>query len=157
MIRRTALERAGGWHDREWAEDVDLWVRLLEAGARFAKRREVLYAWRQHPGSATRRDPRYRRERLLELKRSALERVLLRDREHATLVGVGKSLTTWTNVLGRARRLDVIEAPHPSQLAHVGLYPPIILVFGAPIARTRWRAYLTNRGMIEGREFIFVA
>src|SRR5439155_21580657 len=28
-------------------------------GARFSKRPEVLYAWRQHSRSATRRDPRY--------------------------------------------------------------------------------------------------
>jgi len=34
-MRRGWLERAGGWVDRGWPEDVDLWLRLIEAGARF--------------------------------------------------------------------------------------------------------------------------
>src|SRR5258705_515711 len=62
MLRREWLDRVGGWAERGWAEDVDLWLRLFEAGARFGKRPEVLYAWRQHRASATRRDPRYARD-----------------------------------------------------------------------------------------------
>ena len=34
MIRREWLERVGGWHERGWPEDLDLWVRLVRAGAR---------------------------------------------------------------------------------------------------------------------------
>src|SRR5262245_38357044 len=63
LIRRAALERVGGWRDRGWPEDVDLWIRLLDRGARFAKLPQTLYGWRRHPGSATHQDPRYRRER----------------------------------------------------------------------------------------------
>lgn len=37
MLRRPALEAVGGWRERGWAEDLDLWLRLFEAGARFAK------------------------------------------------------------------------------------------------------------------------
>ena len=40
MIHRPWLERIGGWADRPWAEDLDLWLRLLEAGGRLGKRPE---------------------------------------------------------------------------------------------------------------------
>src|SRR5262249_27841997 len=48
MIRRAALEAVGGWRERGWAEDLDLWVRLFAHGARFGKLDRVLYGWRQH-------------------------------------------------------------------------------------------------------------
>src|SRR5262249_56702244 len=57
MIRRTWLARVGGWRDRGWPEDPDLWLRMLARGARLEKRDAPLYAWRQHSQSATRRDP----------------------------------------------------------------------------------------------------
>jgi glycosyltransferase involved in cell wall biosynthesis len=157
MFRREVLEEVGGWRDRIWAEDVDLWLRLIEVGARFAKRGEVLYAWRQHSASATRRDPRYRRENLLALKRAALERVFPHDTRCVSLVGVGASIEKWREILGNTRKVTVVEAARPGQSVVNRLDPPIILVFGAPIARARWREYLAGRGMIEGKTFIFVA
>src|SRR5262245_46608010 len=69
MIRRTSLERVQGWREVGLPEDMDLWLRLLDDGARFAKLPERLYGWRQHAGSATRRDPRYRPERFDALRR----------------------------------------------------------------------------------------
>src|SRR5207247_1143735 len=61
LVRRAALEQVGGWQERGWPEDLDLWLRMLAAGHRFAKLPRRLYAWRQHERSATRCDPRYRR------------------------------------------------------------------------------------------------
>jgi len=86
LLRRDAVERAGGWVDRGWPEDVDLWLRLLESGARFAKLPRVLYAWRQHPASATWRDPAFSRERILALQQDSLGRGFLRDRRAVGLV-----------------------------------------------------------------------
>lgn len=157
MIRRPWLDRVGGWADRRWAEDVDLWVRLLEAGARFAKLKNTLYGWRQHPGSATRRDPRYQRDRLLELKCDVLARGFLSRATSVTLVGVGTSLRAWQRLLGRSWRVRIIDAARPSTSLWDSLCPPIILIFGAEAARRRWRAALTGSGMIESEAFIFVA
>jgi glycosyltransferase involved in cell wall biosynthesis len=157
LMRRSWIERIGGWRDRVWAEDVDLWLRLLETGARFAKRPETLYGWRQHPGSATRRDPRYARDRLLELKVHALERGLLRRRATVTLVGVGGSLAAWLQLLRGSRDVVAVLAGAPHRRLAATLYPPVVLVFGSPEARARWRAALSEAGLREGREFIFVA
>jgi glycosyltransferase involved in cell wall biosynthesis len=42
LIRRGALDDAGGYRETPWAEDHDLWLRMLQHGARFAKVPECL-------------------------------------------------------------------------------------------------------------------
>lgn len=157
-MRRNWLERAGGWVDRGWPEDVDLWLRLIEAGARFSKRPEVLYAWRQHSRSATRRDPRYLRDRFDALRMEALERGVLARSRSLTLIGVGRSLVRWRAILATRRRVRVVEAPRPSPGLVENLRPPIVLVFGALAARERWRAAFRHCDtMAERGQFVFIA
>jgi glycosyltransferase involved in cell wall biosynthesis len=169
LLSRRWVELVGGWRDRGWPEDLDLWLRLIEAGARFAKLPRVLYAWRQHPASATWRDPAFRRERFLALKLDALARGLLRGQREAGLVGVGTSLSQWSEALSaqgyRVRRWEQARplarrAPAPAHVQQPPpgmLRPPLVLVFGAPVARHRWREALTQARMAEGRDFVFVA
>jgi hypothetical protein len=59
MMRRTAYERAGGYRAVPWAEDYDLWLRMLRSGIAMAKLPEPLYEWADHPGRATRTLPAY--------------------------------------------------------------------------------------------------
>lgn len=157
MIRRAWLERVGGWAERGWAEDLDLWIRLLEAGANFAKLPRVLYGWRQHRTSATRRDPRYRRDRFIALKLDALDRGLLRGARTMTLVGVGESLARARDAFARTRTVIALEARRPSPRVVASLEPPIVLVYGAIEARDRWRRALEARGLAELRAYVFVA
>jgi glycosyltransferase involved in cell wall biosynthesis len=173
LLRRRWVERVGGWVDRGWPEDLDLWIRLLEAGARFAKLPRVLYGWRQHAGSATWRAPAFSRERVLELKRDALGRGLLRGHREVTVIGVGASLCGWSSALARrGLRVRAVEQARPaadaaragparSRSAARGPAPippgPVVLVFGAAPARRRWREALTRSGMVESRDFVFVA
>jgi hypothetical protein len=156
MARRALLEAAGGWHDRGWAEDLDLWLRLFTRRARFAKLESTLYGWRQHRSSATRTDPRYSRPRFLSLKSAALDSGLLRDGRRATLIGVGSSLSRWHETLG-ARIEHRIEMRRPRAEALPGLHLPLVLAVMAPVARERWRSVLTHRGLRELSDFIFVA
>lgn len=158
LIRREALERVGGWNERGWPEDLDLWIRLLESGARFAKHPETLYAWRQHAASATRSDPRYRRAAFDRLKVEALERGTLRGARAATLIGVGESLVRWRGLLAAGRNaLRVIEAGRPGPSIVRSLTAPAILVFGSSRARARWRDALIASGRRECQDFVFVA
>jgi glycosyltransferase involved in cell wall biosynthesis len=158
MIRRTALRHVGGWAERGWPEDVDLWQRLLAAGIRFAKLPAALYAWRQHSGSATRRDPRYRRERFDALRMAALARGVLARRSEVVVIGVGTSLARWTDLLRRdGRTVYALAAGRPAAAPHPSLRPPIVLVFGAAAARARWRAALRATGYLELRDFVFVS
>ena len=59
LIRRAVLLEAGGYREVPWAEDHDLWLRMLAAGRRIGKTGEVLLRWRDAPDRLTRRDPRY--------------------------------------------------------------------------------------------------
>ena len=156
MVRRAALEAVGGWRERGWAEDLDLWLRLFEGGARFAKLPRVLYGWRQHARSSTRTDARYARGRFVELKVDSLARGLLAGGRRATLVGVGASLAAWRETLGE-RAGAVVEARHPSPAVLCRHPAPFVMVFMAPEARSRWRRCATETGLNEGTHFVFVA
>jgi glycosyltransferase involved in cell wall biosynthesis len=155
MLRRDALEDVGGWHERGWAEDLDLWVRLFERGVRFAKLPRALYGWRQHAASSTRVDPRYAWERFSELKCEALARGLLADGRRATLLGTGASLGRWREALGdRVAETRDVRTPAPEAFAGA---PPFVLAYVAPSARERWRAAAAAAGWGEMQDFIFVS
>ena len=156
MIRRPALDAVGGWAERGWPEDVDLWLRLLDRGGRFAKLPRTLYAWRQHVTSAT-RDPRYRQDRFDALRLDALRSGLLARDRAVTVVGVGRGLRRWCHLLeSEGRPVTRVAAPGPTPHLLAALGEPAVLVFGAPPARARWREALTQAGRIEGRSFVFV-
>jgi glycosyltransferase involved in cell wall biosynthesis len=158
MMRADALAAVGGWRERGWAEDVDLWLRWFAAGGRFAKLPRTLYAWRQRPDSATRRDDRYARARLVEVRREALASRLLGAAPAVCVVGVGSSLATWSAALAETGRAVVpVTAPRPTAAALARIVPPAVLVFGAAAARARWRPALEAAGFRELRDFAFVA
>jgi len=156
VIRRAALEAVGGWRERGWAEDLDLWVRMFAAGARFGKIPEALYGWRQHPGSSTRTDARYSHESFFSLEIAALDSGLLRNGRRATLVGAGASLVRWRNALG-TRVETYHEMPKPIPKLAPNWPSPLVLALMAPAARARWRASLEMWGRRELADFIFVA
>ncbi len=169
MMRREVLERAGGWRERGWPEDLDLWMRLFARGARFAKLERTLYAWRQHPASATRRNPAFSPGRFLALRLHYLGRDFLARRPGpVALIGTGRSGARWGSSL-RAQGATVVyvEARSPQALfgrggtARAGPGstpgPPLVLVFGAAPARARWREALRAQGLSELQDFVFVA
>jgi len=156
MIRRAVLEEAGGWVERGWPEDVDLWLRLLDRGVRFAKLPHTLYSWRQLPDSATRRE-RYRQERFDALRLDTLRRGFLSRGSGIMVVGVGRGLKRWCGLLeADGRRVHRVTAGHPTPEALAALAAPALMVFGAPPARARWREALARSGWKEGRSFVFV-
>lgn len=74
MMRHDALIRIGGWDGRfDWVEDLDLFLRLTEAG-RVANLPEYLYTYRRHIDSvcATKNDIMY--PRLAEVLKNAYAR-----------------------------------------------------------------------------------
>jgi len=163
LLRADAVAAIGGWRDRGLPEDVDLWLRGFAAGWRFAKLPRVLYAWRQHAASATRRDPRYARARMIEIKCEGLARRGFGGNGRAVqVVGVGTSLAEWRAALagedaGAGGVPRALVAPRPTAAALAGLVPPCVLVFGAAPARARWRTALAATGLVELRDFVFVA
>ena len=176
MLRRATLERVGGWRDLDWAEDLDLFYRLLAAGARVEKVPRVLHRWRDHDGRLSRRDPRYGREALAQAKAHWLPRV--RPISATVLVGSGRTARRYARLLARegvpARALVAPADPAPAR-AWQGI--PLVgpgelvrraaewrgsgsLLLGAAAvrgARERIRGILSGLRLVEGRDFLMLA
>jgi glycosyltransferase involved in cell wall biosynthesis len=98
MVRRRVLLRAGGYHDMGWPEDYDLWLRLFDAGVRFAKVDKPLFFWREHGRRLTRRDPRYAPTAFLQCKAHYLARGPLAAADRVVVWGAGptgRALSRW--------------------------------------------------------------
>ncbi len=91
MMRRRELQKMGGYHERGWPEDYDLWLRYHAAGRRFAKVPQVLLEWREHGDRATRTDSRYSIENFLRAKAHYLASGPLADRDGLIVWGAGKT------------------------------------------------------------------
>lgn len=89
MFRKDLVTAAGGYLDRGWPEDYDLWLRLYLAGARFAKVPQVLLDWRESPERLTRTDSRYSVENFLRLKAHILCQGPLLGRDAVFIWGAG--------------------------------------------------------------------
>jgi len=176
IFRRSWVERVGAYQERGWPEDYDLWLRLHQAGARFAKVPEMLFAWREHPERLTRTDARYSLENFIRAKAYYLARGPLEKREAVIIWGAGMvgrrlskhllrqgaPLVAFVDVdprkIGRTRRGKPIIAPD-ALLDLWGQYqnPVILSAVGARGARQLIRQRLTSFGLCEGKDWWCVA
>ena len=68
MLRRCAFEAVGGYRKVEWAEDHDLFLRMMRAGMRIGKVEETVLSWRDSQGRLTRNHPAYAEEQVWRMK-----------------------------------------------------------------------------------------
>jgi len=175
-FRKDWVERVGGYQDRGWPEDYDLWLRLYLAGARFAKISEVLLDWRERPERLTRQDGRYSLENFLRAKAYYLARGPLVDREVVIIWGAGMMgrrlskhlvrqgipLVAFVDIdprkIGRTRR-GVPVIPPGEFPAWWGRYtsPVLLAAVGARGARPLIRAQVGRFGLREGLDWWCVA
>ncbi|MBW3535875.1 MAG: glycosyltransferase [Gemmatimonadetes bacterium] len=172
LLRRDALEAAGGYRDRGWPEDYDLLLRLWRRGGRMAKVPEVLLRWREAEGRLSRTHPAYAPAAFRRCKVHHLRRSLLRDREGAVVWGAGPT--------GKAFARELAVAGVPVR-AFVDLDPRKIgqEIHGAPVvapadvdrfrgalalgavgqacARAEIREALEASGWVEIEDFVMVA
>lgn len=176
MLRRATLECVGGWRDPGWAEDLDLFYRLLAHGARAAKVPRVLHRWRDHERRLTRTDARYGRVALARAKAHWLAR--LRPMSAAVLVGSGRTARRYARLLvaeGVATRALVTPCEPASARDWQGI--PLVgpgalaaraaewrrsgsVLLGAAAvrgARERIRGILCGLELVEGRDFLMLA
>jgi glycosyltransferase involved in cell wall biosynthesis len=169
MLRRSALAAVGGFRDGPFPEDYDLWLRLDAAGFGLAKLPEVLLRWRHLPGRATLRDPRYARERFLELKAPHLARRLASYDRPLDLWGAGPTGKRLARALAphgvlMERFIDIDPrkiggTARGAPVVPVGeLAPPgerfVVVALGARGARDLARAELDRRGYREGADYL---
>jgi hypothetical protein len=172
MIRRDALEAAGGWRDGPFPEDYDLWLRLAEAGGALTNLPRVLLGWRESAGRLTRTDGRYALANHRALKAAALARTWLAGRAEVAIWGAGETGKATADALAAhgVRPALFVEVDRKKigrtargapivgldQLARArGL--PLLVAVGAPGARELIRAELRREGWEEVRDFRCVA
>jgi glycosyltransferase involved in cell wall biosynthesis len=171
-FRREVVLVAGGYQERGWAEDYDLWLRLYLEGVCFAKLPEILLEWREHPERLTRTDGRYSLENFLRAKAFYLARGPLAGRDAVIVWGAGMigrrlskhlarqgaPLAAFVDIdpkkIGRTRRgLPIL--PAQDLLAWWKRYdnPVVLAAVGARGARQLIRQQLTGYGLQEGRDW----
>jgi glycosyltransferase involved in cell wall biosynthesis len=176
MFRRKVVVDLGGYQERGWAEDYDLWLRMYLAGERFEKLPQVLLAWREHPKRLTRTDSRYSLENFLRAKAHYLSLGPLAGRDAVIVWGAGMGgrrlskhlqrqntpLVAFIDIdprkIGRTRRgLPILP---PEELpAWWGRYehPVLLAAVGARGARRLIRQRLNSFGLREGEDWWGVA
>ena len=169
LIRRAALEAAGGWRDGAHAEDFQLWLELLARGGRLRAVAPVLFRWRDSGERLTRVDPRYSGRRMVELKAEYAARLAPRARVWgATEVGLqlmralrarGTVVEALVDVDPRklGQRIDGLPVSAPDGLPPPGPGCCLFAAVGAKGAREEIRAFALARGYREGADFFAVA
>ena len=176
MIRRSVFEACGGYRELDWAEDYDLWLRLLHEGHQLAKVPEVLFTWSDHPDRLTRNKAVYSQDQFLRCKAyylSLLECVKASGVAIAGAGPIGKVLAMYLQECGVTVR-QFYEV-HPRRVGEVigevpvcsieswlpiskGVQPFVVLgAVGQPGKRALIRAQAMERGHVEGESFFAVA
>jgi len=170
LFRREVVERAGGYRQLPWAEDYDLWLRLAEAGIRFARLPETLLYWRDRPQRLTRTAANCSLDAFRACKAHHLRRGFLRGTETVTLWGAGQEGKAWRQALEAegvavVRWLEVDprkigQRIHGAPVAGIeALRPgdgPVLVTVGAKGARAQVRAFAAHSGLVEGADFLCV-
>ncbi|MFT7693672.1 MAG: glycosyltransferase involved in cell wall biosynthesis [Candidatus Latescibacterota bacterium] len=176
MMRRAELLAFGGYQDRGWPEDYDLWLRYFLAGKRFAKVPEVLFYWREHERRITHTDSRYSVENFLRTKAHYLIEGPLRGRDGLIVWGAGKTGRRLTKHLQRGGAqpdvfIDITPKKIGGQMRGAPVVGPDDLLswwrrFERPVllsavasrgARALIRKQLREWDMVEGEDFWCVA
>lgn len=169
-FRRDAFEAVGGYLDDGFAEDYSLWLRLDEAGYRFAKLERCYLRWRQREGRATFTQPHFSREAMRGLKAGFLARRILSDGRPLSVWGAGRDGRRTARALEehglRPRRFVDIDPRKIGRLARGRpIEPPSTLTHGDFVlvsvavrgARDEIRAFLDAAGFTEGADYLCCA
>lgn len=173
MIRSDWLERVGGYRDVPWAEDHDLWLRLFEAGCRFAKVRELVLRWRDSAERLTRRDPRYGDAARLAMRAHFLGRMPEVALKGVVIAGAGPNGKQLCRLLlKQGTTVHALAEVHPRRVGETIHGVPVIPsaevdrwqgravllgAVGGERPRARVRQWAVDTGWTEGGDFWQVA
>lgn len=170
MYRRQVISRLGGYHDQDWAEDYDLWLRMAQAGCRFSRRPETLLFWRDRPERLTRTASNCAPAAFRSCKAHYLRKGFLAEHSAVTLWGAGSAGKAWRKTLAATgirvnRWLEVdprklgqtihqapVKAPHE----FVAGTDKILVTVGSKGARQQIRDRCRKLGLIEGADYLCV-
>ena len=171
MWRRETMETEGLYRAGDFPEDYEMWLRWLDAGIKIAKVPEVVLDWHDSTGRLTRTHPIYSDRAFYEIKSLYLAKWLARHNPFHPRVWVwGASRISRR----RARILEqkdvIIEAyidtKRSRQLGNSLIYYKDLPESGALFIltyirqmdnREKIRAFLEERGYVEGENYLLVS
>jgi glycosyltransferase involved in cell wall biosynthesis len=171
VVRRDALDAAGGYRACGWPEDYDLVLRLWARGARFRNVDAVVLRWREHAGRASRTETAYGLDAFVRCKVHHLRATLLRGRD-AVVWGAGPVGKAFARELEHAgTRVAAFVDVDPRKIGHTVHGAPVVAVEDAPRysdafafgavageeSRARVRAMAAEQGRRDGVDFVAVA
>lgn len=171
LMRADAVADVGGYRAGDFAEDYDLFLRLVAAGHGLAKVPRTLLRWRHREGRATFSDPRMAPERIRALKALHLAPLLRAEPRRLVIWGAGRTGRRLARALeahgahaagfididpdkiGRRARGALIEPPESLDPSRDHL----VVAVGAQGARALIRAALERAGFREGEDYLCAA
>ncbi len=170
--RKSVVLELGGYIEKGWAEDYDLWLRMAQAGCTFEKIPQPLLEWREHPQRLTRTDSRYSLENFIRAKAHYLAAGPLDGRDAVLIWGAGMHgrrlskhliragvpVTAFVDIdpakIGRTRYSRPILSPEALPDWWQNAENPVVLAaVGARGARQLIREQLTAIGLKEGQDW----
>jgi glycosyltransferase involved in cell wall biosynthesis len=168
-VRRAVYHELGGYRQSAWAEDHDLWLRMLAAGWRIGKIPEVVIGWRDSAGRLTRSDARYSEDQVWRMKAHHLARVAEVARGGVAIAGagpIGKRLARLLAAEGAlvrgffdvsprrvGQRIGGLEVVGPEWIGRKWAGAAVLAAVGLPGAREQVRGVALRAGLQEGGEF----
>ena len=172
MVRRDALLAVGGYQEVAWAEDYDLWLRLLDAGFSIGKVPEILFDWFDSDSRLTRSDERYSQDNFLRAKAHYLGKIDVVRQNGVAICGagpIGKRIGRL--LIDGGIRVRAFYDVNPRRIGEAIAGVPVcdqvemrrgggVVLLGAvglEGARDLIRGLAADQGFVEGRDFFCVA
>lgn len=171
MFRREVYGQLGGYHDSDWAEDYDCWLRADSLKIKMGKPDGIMLRWRDHDNRLTRSDIRYSLDNFRKAKAHYLVQSHLQGKD-IVIWGTGPIGVQFHDLLKKdnvnisgfievnQRRIGGVKRDLPVWPIEVVEQLDdkfIIGAVGSRGAREKMRAFLQQKGKQEGKDFIFVA
>jgi glycosyltransferase involved in cell wall biosynthesis len=171
MTRRQILEQLGGYNDRGWPEDYDLWLRMAANGTSFTRLPQTHFFWRDHPERATRTLDEYSSNAFRSCKLHHLHKGFLTNTHEVVIAGAGVEGRAWQRLLATTGiRVSGWLDVDPRKIGRTLHGAPVtrteelklsdrkmIVAIGVLGAREQFRSVSEKMGWREGGDFVCVA
>lgn len=162
MMRKTDLEKAGGFSGLEYPEDYDLVFRWFQNGFSIRAVPEVTLYWREHPQRTSRNSPHYSQEAFFQLKVKRFVELSYRGKG-VQIWGTGRKAKMAQSILEGFKIPVVVMglSKHPQKLHYTALRnykdPQLLIaVYPSEKEREELQLYLRSLGLQEGVDHWFL-
>ncbi|MBF0370445.1 MAG: glycosyltransferase [Magnetococcales bacterium] len=172
MFRKQVIVELGSYRDGDFPEDYELWLRMVAAGKKMSKLKEILVDWREGENRLSRQDPRYSREAFDRLRGAYLARdPRLHDGRELVIWGSGRvtrkrvrhllsygfKVSAWVDVSPRKIGHMILDAPVVSPEWLMRKKRPLVLSYVVKHgARDDIKGTLEEMGYERGRDYLMV-